>query len=111
MPARPVLDLDEPEIGVEPQLTAHALFDVGGGDVRDDRREQALAATFLDERLRRRAVEAGPAVEAGDPDEDRTPFRPGAPPPPPRDALDGAAAPMRRAPETPAHAAPAPPPT
>src|SRR5215204_4207008 len=105
MPAGPVLDLDEPEIGVEPQLAPHALFDVGGGNVGDDRREQAFAASFLNERLRRRAVEARRAVESVDLDEDRTRFGRAAPPQHRVDAFDGAAAQMRGDPEIRAEAA------
>ena len=42
--SRPVLDLNDPEIGVEFQFTRRALFDLGfGNEVLDNRREAAVA--------------------------------------------------------------------
>jgi hypothetical protein len=66
----PVIDLDEPEIGIEAQLAGHALLRVERRHSLEDGREQALAAV-VEEELRRRAVEACCAVEMIDLDEDR----------------------------------------
>src|ERR1700753_802654 len=73
MPPGPVLGFDDPGIRVEAQLTGETLFDRGLGDrLRRGCNEQPLDRTALViDRLRRRGIQHGVAVEQRDLDEHR----------------------------------------
>ena len=77
MPPCPVLDLDDPEVGIELQFAGEARFDIGVGriDRGQDRREAPVAGPHLVEvRLRRGRIECRRAVELRNLDEDRARF-------------------------------------
>ena len=97
--ARAVFDLHQPEIGIEPDLPLHAVLNLGSRRADENGCEKPLAAPLLDERLRRRAIEARAAVEAIDLHEDGARFRGAAAAQHGVDTLDRAAPQMGRDPE------------
>ena len=74
VPAAAILDLDNPEVGIEAQLACQIPFDVRFRERQslERRTEGALArARLVEHGLRRRPVEIGGAVESAHLDEDR----------------------------------------
>ena len=109
----PILDLDDPEIGVEINFARQPLFDIGRIDpfVLMGARPQALDAALGKLRLRRRREERGASVKPVEFDEYGARFRRAAPPQCRDRAFDRASPDIGRDPDVGAkpHAVSAPP--
>ena len=99
MPTLRVVHFDQPEIGIEAQFALHPFLHVERRRPQQDRSELPVGRGIVNERLRRRTVEARGPVQMVDLEKHRAGFSRSAPAQDRVDALDRAAAKVRRDPE------------